>query len=166
MLSEKDFRSSPPAALSLQECLDYIVMFGSSRYVVNPRGIASRRNQQSRVVAGESRRDGHSDDPATATSIVSAHDVFRRDLPRIISSTLYRTKRIQRNGNGVVILACAFSTAFSSALNERERYLVVRACPDGADNRHPRHREATLCVRACVRLFVRACARACDGDRL
>lgn len=75
-------------------------MFGSSRYVVNRRG--PRGSSES-----PKPKEVHFDDSVTATPIVSAHNVFRRNLP-VISSTLYRTKRIQQNGDGVVILACAF----------------------------------------------------------
>lgn len=79
-------------------------MFGSSRYVVNRRG---PRESSEFPESGRNLKKHISDDLTMATSIVCAHDVFRRNLP-IISSTLYRTKRIQQNGDEVVILACAF----------------------------------------------------------
>lgn len=74
--------------------MSWLVMFGSSRYVVNRRGL---RGSSEFPEPGKEPEETHSDDLATATSIVCAHDVFRRNL-LVISSTLYRTNGYNRTG--------------------------------------------------------------------
>lgn len=76
--------------------MSWLVMFSSSRYVVNPRGLTDRR--ESLEPCERESEETHSDDLATATLIVCAHDVFRREtypynLEHIVSHKTDTTER-------------------------------------------------------------------------
>lgn len=122
-ISSRDIDIYSLAVLNLCKNVLTSKMFGSSRYVVNLRGLTDRRSLwrlRENPKKHMFRRSSDGDVDRLCTWRIPTR------LTRIISSTLYRTKRIQRNEDEVVILACVAFYRFS----------VCTECPGIGETAH------------------------------